>query len=329
MELRQLEYFVTVAEEAGFTRAAARLHVAQPGVSAQIRQLERELGQPLFDRSARQVRLTEVGKAVLPYARAALAAVAGARLVVDEMAGLLRGHVTMGAVTTPSVLDLPGMLAGFHRAHPAVEVTLHESDPGSLVDALRAGRLDLALAGIGDGVPQGLDAQIVVDQALAAAVAPSHELAGRRSLALAELAGRVLICQPRGTGGRSSLEAACAVAGFAPRVAFEASEPYVLAQLAAKGLGMAVLPESAAVGQDGVRVLEITEPRVRGRMALLWRASGESGPAARAFLRHARRWLPDSAFQPGEASQPDGASQSDGASGSDGAQQPGGPRQSA
>src|SRR5215207_1517289 len=99
MELRQLEYFVAVAEEGSFTRAAARVHVAQPGVSAQVRQLERELGQLLLDRSGRSVRLTEVGAAVLPYARAALEAVTGARLAVDEMTGLLRGHVAVGMLT--------------------------------------------------------------------------------------------------------------------------------------------------------------------------------------------------------------------------------------
>jgi DNA-binding transcriptional LysR family regulator len=87
MELRQLEYLVAVAEEANFTRAASKVHVAQPGVSAQVRQLEHELGQPLFDRSGRRVRLTNVGVAVLPYARAALDAVARARLAVNELAG--------------------------------------------------------------------------------------------------------------------------------------------------------------------------------------------------------------------------------------------------
>src|SRR3954469_17927387 len=110
MELRQLEYFVTVVEEAGFTRAAARLHVAQPGVSAQIRRLERELGQDLLDRSGRTVRLTEVGAAVLPYARAALDAVAGARLAVDEMTGLLRGQVAVGMLTACGSVDLFEML---------------------------------------------------------------------------------------------------------------------------------------------------------------------------------------------------------------------------
>src|SRR4030081_153595 len=96
MELHQLEYFIAVVEEANFTRAAAKLQVAQPGVSAQIRRLERDLGQELLDRSGRSVRLTEVGAAVLPYARAALSAVAGARLAVDELAGLVRGRVAGG-----------------------------------------------------------------------------------------------------------------------------------------------------------------------------------------------------------------------------------------
>ncbi|MBT2235084.1 LysR family transcriptional regulator [Nonomuraea sp. NEAU-A123] len=294
MELRQLEYFVAVTEESGFTRAAARLHVAQPGVSAQIRQLERELGQPLFDRSARQVRLTEVGKAVLPYARAALAAVAATRLVVDEITGLLRGHVVMGAVSAPSVLDLPGLLAEFHERHPAVEISLRETDPESLIEAVRAGRMDLGLMGIGSSVPAGLDAQVVLDQALVAAVGLGHDLVGEPAITLSELADRALICLPHGTGLRAALDEACAAAGVTAHVAFEASEPYVLGQLAAKGLGLAVLPESAvAAARDELHVLEITEPGMRGRMALVWRSTGSSGPAARAFIDHARRRLPD------------------------------------
>ncbi|TYB56639.1 LysR family transcriptional regulator, partial [Nonomuraea sp. PA05] len=250
MELRQLEYFVAVAEEAGFTRAAARLHVAQPGVSAQIRQLERELGEPLFDRSGRGARLTAVGEAVLPYARAALAAVSGMRQVADEFTGLLRGRVVMGAVATPSVLDLPGMLAAFHERHPAVEISLVEPGAEQLLDGVAGGRFDLGLLGLGAPLPPGLDVQVVVDQALVAVVHRRHELAGARSIRIAELKGLPLISLPPGTGLRTTLEEVCGRAGFAPHVAFEAGEPYVLGQLAARGLGVAVLPESAVAGAE-------------------------------------------------------------------------------
>src|SRR5664280_3481936 len=106
MELRQLEYFVAVVEEASFTKAALRVHVAQPGVSAQVRRLERELGQELLDRSGRTVQPTAAGVAVLPYARAALADAAGVRLAIDELTGLTRGHLTIGTVTSISPEDL-------------------------------------------------------------------------------------------------------------------------------------------------------------------------------------------------------------------------------
>ncbi|MFG1703056.1 LysR family transcriptional regulator [Nonomuraea sp. M3C6] len=293
MELRQLEYFVAVAEEAGFTRAAARLHVAQPGVSAQIRQLEREVGEELFDRSGRTVRLTAVGEAVLPYARAALAAVDGMRLVVDEFTGLLRGRVVMGGVSAPSVLDLPGMLSGFHERHPAVEISLVETDPETLVDGLQSGRLDFGLLGLGGALPPGVEVQVVVDQALVAAVHHDHELAAGRSITVAGLKGLPLISLPVGTGLRTVLEEVCAQAGFAPHVAFEASEPYVLGQLAGRGLGVAILPESAvAAAAAELHVLDITEPSMRGRMGVVWREGGPKSPAARAFIEHARRHLP-------------------------------------
>src|SRR3954454_22487022 len=98
MELRQLEYFLAVAETANFTRAAERVHISQSGVSAQVRALEQELGQPLFDRSGKAVRLTDAGAAVLPHARAALAAGNAVREAVDELTGLVHGHVSVGMV---------------------------------------------------------------------------------------------------------------------------------------------------------------------------------------------------------------------------------------
>src|SRR4051812_15637322 len=126
MELRQLEYFVAVAEEANFTRAGERVHISQSGVSAQVRQLERELGADLLDRSTRRATLTTAGLAALGPARAALAAAASVRAAVDEVNELMRGRLVVAMVTACTVTPLFDALAAFHLAHPGVEIILSE-----------------------------------------------------------------------------------------------------------------------------------------------------------------------------------------------------------
>jgi len=294
MELRQLEYFVAVAEEGTFTGVAAKVHVAQPGVSAQIRRLERELGHTLLDRSGRTVRLTSVGAAVLPYARAALDAVAGARLAVDELTGLMRGRVAVGMVTSCASVDLPNLLADFHHSHPAVEITLSEANSDRLIEELQDGRLDLALVGLAATPPAGIATQVVADEPLVAAVSHGDPLAARTTITRDALQERALISLPRGTGLRSCLDDACAAAGVHPHIAFEASNPDVLAHLAAQGLGVAILPASIANAHlTELHAITVTHPHLRGRLALAWRSEGTISPAARALTSHARRMLAD------------------------------------
>lgn len=297
MELRQLEYFVTVAEEGSFTKAAARVHVAQPGVSAQIRQLETELGQPLFDRSGRSVRLTDAGTAALPYARAALEAVANCRLAVDELTGLLRGHVSIGTVISPTSaaeVSLADLLAAFHHEHPGVDIGLTEAKSDDLLDGVAAGRFDLVLIGLGGTPPPGIDIHIVGETALVAAVNSDDPLAGRHTIRLAELADRPLISLPAGTGLRTAIDAGFRSIGRQPRLAFEASYPAVLAELASRGLGVAILPGALpgeAPWEDSARLhtLAITHPELRTRLALAWRAGGPTSPASAALVDLARQ----------------------------------------
>ncbi|MFE7096556.1 LysR family transcriptional regulator [Streptomyces erythrochromogenes] len=301
MELRQLRYLVAVVDEGGFTRAAARLHLAQPGLSAQIRQLEKELGQSLLDRSGRSVTPTEVGRAVLPYARAALAAADAVRQTVDEHTGLLRGKVTLGLVSgaTAHAFDVAAFLADFHASHPALEIALTEDTSERMQAALLTGGIDVALLGpTTEEAPAGLSYRTVVDVPLGAAVAPGDPLldpADRTAVPLAELRDRPLICLPRGTGVRAAFERGCARAGFRPRVAFEAASPQVLAQLAARGLGVAVLPlgeEGDGVG-GGLRALRLVGDGLRARIVLARPAAGPTSPAARALLHRLGGALPD------------------------------------
>lgn len=294
MELRHLQYFVAVVEEASFTKAAQRLHVAQPGVSAQVRQLERELGEELLDRSGRSVRMTQAGAAVLPFARDALAAADGARQVVDEVRGLLRGRVAVGMVTGCGAVDIPNLLSGFHSAHPAVEIVLSEANSDELLDAVRSGHLDLAWVGLAGAPPIGVDTQVVVDESLVAAVGYGDALAGRSVIRLSDLRDRPLISLPRGTGLRACLDDACVIAGFTPTIAFEANSPGMLAQLAGQGLGTAILPASVATAMsDQVHALKVRTPALRSRVEIAWRADGHIGTAASALIRDARAYLTD------------------------------------
>jgi DNA-binding transcriptional LysR family regulator len=286
MELRQLAYVVAVAEEGSFTRAAAREHVAQPAVSAQVRRLEAELGQALFARGPGPVTLTAAGEAVLPLARAALGAAAGVRTAVDQLAGLVRGRVAVGVV--PSVTDrLAGVLAAFHAEHPGVEITLAEDTSDALMATVRSGRLDFALAGIAGAAPGGLQTATVIDERLVAAVAPGHRLASRRTVALGALHGEALIALPPGTGGRAALDRGFAALGLAPRVALEAGDPRVLMELARRGLGVAIVPESAP---EDLHVLQL-RPALRSRLELVWRAGDAPSPAARELLERTRAAL--------------------------------------
>lgn len=289
MELHQLEYFVAVAEEASFTRAASRVHVAQPGVSAQVRRLESELGQQLLDRSGRSVRLTEVGSAVLPFARAALDAVANARLAVDDLAGLVRGQVTVGMVSGCALPVLAELLAGFHDRHPGVAIALVEDNSDRLVERLRDGRLDLALIGWAEQTPADIDSVVLVDEELVAVVAPGHPLAdagaGAGAITIRQLRDLPLVSLPRGTGVRAALDAACAAAGFTPRIVFEASALPMVVELAGRGLGLAVVPASIP---NGPGILRITDPQLRSRLELAWRCAPSANPAARALIEQAR-----------------------------------------
>jgi DNA-binding transcriptional LysR family regulator len=272
MELRQLAYLVAVAEEQSFTRAAARELVAQPGVSAQIRRLEAELGQPLFDRGGGSITLTPAGAAALPFARAAVASAAGVRNAVEE--------VTATFFADP--------LATFARQHGGVEITLREDTSAALLSALAGGGLDVVLAGLSGPLPAGLTSQTVTDEPLVAYMAPAHPLSCRQSLSLNDLREEPMIVLPRGTGARSALDQGCAAVGLSLRIAFEAGDPLVLAALAARGLGVAVLPRS---NFEGVKPVALTGPMLRSRMELAWREDGPTGPAARALLTHLRTTL--------------------------------------
>jgi DNA-binding transcriptional LysR family regulator len=227
---------------------------------------------------------------VLPFARAALSAVGDIRRAAEEVSQLVRGAVTIGTVTSHNV-DVPRLLADFHRNHPNVEITLGTDSSDKLIEKVRNGELDAAIVSVGrDEVPGGLMVEVVTDEAIEAVVSSADPLAKRKRIRLADLRDRTLITLPAGTGIRYQFDRACARAGLTPRIAFEASTPEQLADLAERALGVAIVPESVPRGREGLHPLAFV-PELRGRLVLAWRSSGPISPAARVLIDRARRLL--------------------------------------
>jgi DNA-binding transcriptional LysR family regulator len=291
MEMRQLEYFIAVAEEANFTRAAQRVHISQSGVSAQIRQLEHDLGATLIDRSGRTATLTAAGSAALPHARAALASADAVRQAVEDVNGLIRGRLVVGMVTACTVTPLFNALAAFHRAHPGVEITLIEDSSDRLTERVRAGEADLALIGAAGAPPPGLAALPIISERLVAALPSGHPLAGRPRVNLADITAYPIVCMPAGTGIRTVLDQACAAQGIQPDIALQASAPGAVADLASRGLGIAILSASMTASYTQLKALVIDDIQTPAVLALIWTAA--DSPALRELLHHSRQAFSD------------------------------------
>jgi DNA-binding transcriptional LysR family regulator len=291
MELRQLRYFAAVAGHRHFTRAAEELHVAQPALSQQIRRLERELGLDLFVRSTRRVSLTEAGELLLPRALRVMAELDDARAELEQLTGLVRGRVSVGAIPL-APLDLPGMLAEFRGRYPGVAVYMREETLNGMLALLRSDELDLGFA-FADDQTAGPDiaTERLFDEELVVATAPSHRLAARKRLRLEELAGEPLISFRRDSALRRTADAALAAAGVEAESAFETIELETMRGLVARGLGVTVMPRGYLEG-EGPRVAQIgVRPALRLPVSLVWRAERRRPPAAEEFLTFARTRL--------------------------------------
>lgn len=287
MELRQLEYFVAVAEEANFTRAAARVHISQSGVSAQIRRLERELGAELFDRSSRTATLTTAGHAALQHARAALASANAVQQSVEEVTGLIRGRLTIGMVVGCTVLPLFDALAAFHREHPGVELALLEDNSDRLVDDVRSGAIDLALIGTAATAPPGLQSWTIVSERIVAVVPSDHPLTRRRRVTLAHIDAYPVVCMPPGTGIRTAFDQACTDSRISPTIALQASVADAIVDLVERGLGVGILSESMAASyHDRLSTLIVDDAATPVQLALIWNPT--PNPALQEMVRRSR-----------------------------------------
>ena len=281
MELRHLRYFVAVAEELHFGHAAARVRVAQPALSQQIKQLETDLGVVLLARTKRRVALTEPGRLFLVEARRTLAQAAAAIDVARRAAAGEAGRLRIGYVDTALWGVLPAAVRAYRERFPGVALSLHERQPAQQLAALASGDIDV---GIGPPVRDaGFATALVSDDTVLVALPAGHTLADAPDVALAELAGEPWVLVPTRVRSRLGdvVRTACAAAGFAPRVTQEARQLDALVALVSAGLGVTLVPRSAErVPRVGVVYRPLRGIDLRLPLVAAWRAADASPTVA-------------------------------------------------
>jgi DNA-binding transcriptional LysR family regulator len=280
MELRHLRYFLAVAEELNFTRAAARVGIGQPPLSQQIRSLEEELGAPLFNRLPHGVELTTVGRAFLPEARAAREqadrAARAARRASRGETGRLRVGFTGSAAFRKEV---PAAIRDFRKTFPDVELLLEEAPTAPLLDRLRDGDVDAAFVRPGPAESHGVNMMDLGDEPMVVALPASHRLARAKAVHVTSLSGEPLVLFPRdaGPGLYDHIADACRRAGFEPTLGPVAPQLTSVANFIATGVGVSIIPESLAqIRLPGVRYRPLTGHPPVARLALATRLDDES-----------------------------------------------------
>jgi DNA-binding transcriptional LysR family regulator len=287
LSLRHLQYFTVVAEAGSITRAAERLHISQPSLSHQLRVLETTVGAALFERRARGIALTPVGRAMLPGARAALVAAADARRSARAAAGLDEGELRIATSLSLALGVLPHALREWFTVHPGVQVRVHEHSHADLVTAqVLAGEADVAL-----GVyPEQWNGAVfdLGDEELVVIVAHGDPLArsGDGHTTIRDLRNRRWVLPAVTDGFSEYVERLCAEEGFSPEAAIRSSGVGTLVALAASGLGPTLVPVNAVPDPPPGAVLALTPP-IRRRIAVF--AASANEVLARAFADCARR----------------------------------------
>ncbi|MEV4756612.1 LysR substrate-binding domain-containing protein [Micromonospora sp. NPDC049559] len=334
MQLHQLKYFVAVAELRHFTQAADSVGITQPSLSKQIHALEADLGAPLFERVRGNIALTAAGEVLLPLAKRILADVETARREVQELVGLRRGRVRLGATPSLCTALAPEVLRRFRDAHPNVDLRVEEGGSQDLVRDLLRGELDLAMIILpATGVDPGLRVEPLLRESLVVASVdpllpmtgepPAGELpvgelpagepsaeeplvgrlpvgerrpgAGAGTLRLTDLRDRPMVMFRSGYDLRDATIAACRGAGFEPSFAVDGGEMDAVLSFVAAGLGVALVPGMVVARRPGIRVTPLAPPGVRRTIALARRREAVPTNAARALRRILLDYLRDAA----------------------------------
>jgi len=288
MEFHQLRYFVAVAEEGSFSRAAAKVRVAQPSLSQQIRKLEAEVGQPLFDRLPRSVVLTEAGRCLIDYARQILASIGDARRCVDEFKDEVAGRLAVGAIPTIAPYVLPELIGKFQKHYPEVTLEIVEDVTDGITRRVEAGELDVALASTCQQSPT-LRRESLGSEPLLALVPKRHPLAKKALVAMDDLKSQRFLLLHEMHCLSQQVNHLLAARRLRPEIALAGSQLGTIANMVAAAIGVSIVPQMMVKHQatPGCVSLPFAPPVPERELNLLYNPLRFQNKAAAAFRREA------------------------------------------
>lgn len=292
MELRHLRYLLAVADHGNFTRAAEALHVSQPTLSQQIKQLEREVGATLLDRSGRTVRLTDAGEAYARHGRLAIQGIDAAQRAVHDVQDLTRGHLRIAMTPTITAYLIGPLVRQFHAQHPGITLTVIETTQDLIEADLLADRIDLGIAFAGR-YTAGVSASELFTETLSLVVGTAHPHYPRvETFAIEELPTQPLALLSRDFATRNYIDAYFAAHGITPRIVIEANSISALLEFVRLGTLATVLPDAITQAQTGLHPILPEPPLPSREVVLLHRSAGYQSAAAQAFSSIAAHYSP-------------------------------------
>lgn len=290
MDIRDLQVFLAVTARLNFTRAAEDIHLSQPSVSVRIRQLERELGVKLFEQLGRRVTLTEAGRLLEPHARRVVTAMDDACHAVEELQGLERGLVRLGASTTPGTYLVPAIIARFKKDHPQIEIRLSVKDTRRVEEGVLANDFDFGFVG-GHLVSAEVEATRWIIDEIQLVISPSHPFATRKQIRLRDLKGERFIFREAGSATQAAVSAALQDVSTQVERVLEADNPGVAKQAVQSGLGVAFISLFAIrteLRAKTLKTVKVEGLNIRRELKIVHRKDKHLSRAARAFIETAK-----------------------------------------
>lgn len=282
MDIKQLRYFVMVAEQQNFTRAARKLNIAQPALSIAIKKLENSIGLPLFDRNERQVHLTHEGQILMTHAHRIIQQVKDAETAMAELRGLQKGEVRVGVPGMLGSYFFPSILMGFKSKYPDLKLSVVEAGTQSIRQMLLDGQLDIGVIHNQD-VPPALQTAHLISSQMVAVTSTDHPLADRQSISFREFFNEELVMFKKGYFHREFIDRICATHKITPQLSFETNLLAMILNIVRHGFAITALLELVTQHEPGLVPIPFEEP-VTLDIAMAWRKQGYLSLADRAFI---------------------------------------------